>query len=112
MPFTNYSGPLHFLKEGNSIFLDDDELKVLLTPGHSPGSICFYNAKQNFIIGGDVLFYESIGRTDLPFGDYDTLIKSIKEQLFILPDETKVYSGHGKSTTIGYEKRNNPFVNS
>ncbi|MBS1641799.1 MAG: MBL fold metallo-hydrolase [Bacteroidetes bacterium] len=112
MPFTNYSGPLHFLKEGDSVFLDDDELKVLLTPGHSPGSICFYNAKQNFIIGGDVLFYESIGRTDLPFGDYDTLIKSIKEQLFILPDETKVYSGHGKSTTIGYEKRNNPFVNS
>ncbi|MBS1626649.1 MAG: MBL fold metallo-hydrolase [Bacteroidetes bacterium] len=111
MPFTNYSAPLHFLKEGDSVFLDDDELKILLTPGHSPGSICFYNAQQNFIIGGDVLFYESIGRTDLPFGDYDTLIKSIKEKLFVLPDETKVYNGHGKSTTIGYEKRNNPFLN-
>jgi len=85
-------------------------LKILLAPGHSPGSICFYNAKQNFVIGGDVLFRESIGRTDLLFGDYNTLITSIKEQLFVLPDETVVYSGHGRTTTIGHEKQFNPFV--
>jgi glyoxylase-like metal-dependent hydrolase (beta-lactamase superfamily II) len=111
LPFENYNGPLHFLNEGDVIKLEEDELKVILAPGHSPGSICFYCEKQNFIISGDVLFNGSIGRTDLPFGDYETLITSIKEKLFVLPDETVVYSGHGPKTTIGYEKRNNPFLN-
>lgn len=110
LPFDNYNGPLHFLQEGNSIFLDEDELKILLTPGHSPGSICFYNAQQNFVIGGDVLFYESIGRTDLPGGSHETLLNSIQQQLFVLPDETIVYNGHGRSTTIGHEKKYNPFL--
>ena len=110
LPFTNYTGPLHFLKEGNSIFLGDDELEILLTPGHSPASICFYCRKQNFIIGGDVLFYESIGRFDLPGGNEQQLYKSIHEKLYTLPDETIVYSGHGEPTTIGHEKKNNPFV--
>ena len=110
LPFDNYNGPLHFLQEGNSVFLNEDELKILLTPGHSPGSICFYNAQQNFVIGGDVLFYESIGRTDLPGGSHETLLNSIQQKLFVLPDETIVYNGHGRSTTIGHEKKYNPFL--
>ena len=108
--FTNYKNALHFLSEEDKIFLGDDRLKILFTPGHSPGSICFYCAEQNFIIGGDVLFYESIGRFDLPGGNEEELYKSIREQLYILPDETIVYPGHGEPTTIGHEKRHNPFV--
>ncbi len=110
MPFENYRGDLIFLNEGDSIKLDDDELKVLFTPGHSPGSISFYCEAQNFVIGGDVLFRLSIGRTDLPGGDFDTLINSIRTRLFILPDDTVVYPGHGEPTTIGFEKKNNPFL--
>ena len=108
--FENYSGPLHFINDGDVIQLGDNNLEVILAPGHSPGSICFYCEEQNFLIGGDVLFYESIGRTDLPGGDHETLLKSIRERLFILPDETVVYSGHGPSTTIGHEKKHNPFL--
>lgn len=110
MPFINYSGPLHFLQHDDTVFLGKDELKIRLAPGHSPGSICFYSAKQNFVIGGDVLFFQSIGRTDLPMGDSETLLKSIREQLFTLPDETIVYSGHGRPTRIGHEKEHNPFL--
>lgn len=108
--FENYSGPLHFINDGDIIELGDDRFEVILAPGHSPGSICFYCKEQNFLIGGDVLFYESIGRTDLPGGDHETLLKSIRERLFVLPDETIVYSGHGPSTTIGHEKKHNPFL--
>ncbi|MDB5209770.1 MAG: fold metallo-hydrolase [Sediminibacterium sp.] len=110
LPFQNYQGPLHFLEEGDTIILGEDELRVILAPGHSPASICFYCEKQKFLIGGDVLFRESIGRTDLPGGDHETLLKSIREKLFVLPDEVVVYSGHGIPTTIGYEKANNPFL--
>ena len=110
LPFDNYEGPLHFLEAGDTVTLGNNTLKVLFTPGHSPGSICFYCAEQGFVIGGDVLFYQSIGRTDLPLGDHETLLRSIREQLFVLPDNTVVYPGHGRSTTIGYEKRNNPFL--
>ncbi len=102
--------PLHFLNEGDVIKLGEDELTVILAPGHSPGSICFYCEKQGILIGGDVLFREGIGRSDLPGGDHDTLLTSIREKLFVLPDDTVVYPGHGVSTTIGYEKRNNPFL--
>ena len=108
--FENYSGPLHFINDGDIIELGNDRFEVILAPGHSPGSICFYCKEQNFLIGGDVLFYESIGRTDLPGGDHETLLKSIRERLFVLPDETIVYSGHGPSTTIGHEKKHNPFL--
>ena len=111
MPFDNYTGKLIFLNEGQKIKLGEDELEILFTPGHSPGSICFYCSKQNFIIGGDVLFNRSIGRTDLPGGDHATLLKSIREKIFTLPDETKVFSGHGPVTTVGEEKRENPFLN-
>lgn len=110
MPFVNYSGPLHFLAHGDTVLLDEDELSIRLTPGHSPGSICFYCAKQAFVIGGDVLFYQSIGRTDLPLGDHASLINSIETQLFTLPDDVTVYPGHGRPTTIGFEKQNNPFL--
>lgn len=110
LPFKNYEGPLHFLEEGETIFLDEDELHVILAPGHSPASICFYCEKQKLLIGGDVLFRESIGRTDLPGGDHETLLKSIREQLFVLPDDVTVYPGHGVETTIGYEKVHNPFL--
>ncbi len=110
MPFDNYQGKFIFLNEGEKIFLGEDELEIIHAPGHSPGSICFYCKEQKFIIGGDVLFNGSIGRTDLPGGDYDTLIKSIKEKLFVLPDDVIVYNGHGPETTIGNEKKFNPFV--
>lgn len=110
LPFDNYNGPLHWLKEDDEIDMGDDKLTVLFTPGHAPGHVCFYCKAQNFVIGGDVLFRESIGRTDLPGGNHQTLLNSIRTQLFVLPDETIVYSGHGPSTTIGYEKRNNPFL--
>lgn len=110
MPFDNYKGELIFLKEGDIIKLGNDELKILLTPGHSPGSLSFYCKKEGFVITGDALFYGSIGRTDLPGGDHQTLINSIKKELLVLPDETKVYSGHGPVTSIGQEKRSNPFL--
>jgi hydroxyacylglutathione hydrolase len=109
--FQNYSGPLHFINDGDILELGDDKLEVILTPGHSPGSLCFYSGEQHFIIGGDVLFYESIGRTDLPGGDHATLLKSIRERLFVLPGDTEVFPGHGPSTTIGHEKEHNPFLN-
>lgn len=111
MPFDNYQGPLIFLKEKDKLTIGEDELEIIEAPGHSPGSICFYCRKQNFIIGGDVLFHRSIGRTDLPGGDYETLISGIRQKLWVLPDETVVYSGHGDTTTIGEEKKWNPFLN-
>lgn len=110
LPFDNYKGPLHFLNHGDTINLGEDELRVIFTPGHSPGSVCFYCEKQKILIGGDVLFRDSIGRTDLFGGDHETLLKSIREQLFVLPDDVVVYPGHGIATTIGYEKMNNPFL--
>lgn len=110
MPFDNYTAELKYIQEGENILLGTDRLKVLFAPGHSPGHICFYCEEQGFVIGGDVLFRQSIGRTDLPGGDFETLIHSIKTQLFTLPDETIVYSGHGPATTVGYEKKHNPFL--
>jgi hydroxyacylglutathione hydrolase len=110
LPFENYKGPLSWLKEGTTIKIGDDELAIRFTPGHSPGSVSFYHEAGGFVIGGDVLFNGSIGRTDLPGMDFDTLINSIQTQFFTLPDETKVYSGHGPVTTVGFEKMNNPYV--
>ncbi len=110
MPFDNYAGEFKYLKEGDMISLGDDQLEVIFAPGHSPGHVCFYCARQQFMISGDVLFNRSIGRTDLPGGNHGQLIRSIREKLFVLPDETIVYSGHGERTTIGEEKRENPFL--
>jgi hydroxyacylglutathione hydrolase len=110
MPFDNYTGQLIFLKEGDKIIIGTDELEIFETPGHSPGHIIFYCRKQNFVISGDVLFQRSVGRTDLPGGSHQTLLNSITTKLLVLPDETKVYSGHGAVTTIGEEKKYNPFL--
>ncbi len=110
MPFDNYAGEIEFLEAGSTIKLGADELKILFTPGHSPGSLSFYSQADGFVISGDVLFYRSIGRTDLPGGNFDTLVNSIRTQLFVLPEDTRVYSGHGPLTKIGDEKRENPFL--
>lgn len=110
LPFDNYQGDVIYLREGDTIQLGEDKLEVFFTPGHSPGSIVFYCRKQQFVIGGDVLFKMSVGRTDLPGGDHMTLLNSIQTKLFVLPDEVIVYPGHGDTTTIGFEKRNNPYL--
>jgi hydroxyacylglutathione hydrolase len=102
--------PSVFLNEGDVIEFGNSKLEILFTPGHSPGSITFYNKEQKFMIVGDVLFYGSIGRTDLPGGDYNTLISSIKNKLLPMGDEYVVYNGHGQSTTIGFERNHNPFL--
>jgi hydroxyacylglutathione hydrolase len=110
MPFENYSGNIIFLKEGDEIFLGQDTLEVLFTPGHSVGHVAFYNRKQGFVIGGDLLFRMGIGRSDLPGGDSAVLLESIQNKLMVLPNDTIVYPGHGEPTTIGFEKENNPFL--
>jgi len=97
-----------FLKEGDSVNFGDERLNILHTPGHSPGSISLVG--DGYVITGDALFNQSIGRTDLPGGDFDTLINSIKSKLFALPDDTMVYPGHGSETSIGDERLANPFV--
>jgi len=103
--------PGAFIAEGDKIKFGNSELDVVYTPGHADGSICFINYPDKFVITGDVLFRESIGRTDFPTGDFDLLMESIRTKLFVLDDDYIVYSGHGEETTIGYEKLNNPFIN-
>lgn len=102
--------PSVYLEEGDIISFGNSALEIAFTPGHSPGSITFYNREEKFMIAGDVLFYGSIGRSDLPGGSHETLINSIKTKLFPLGDDFKVYSGHGPVTNIGFEKKNNPFL--
>jgi len=99
-----------YFKEGEFLTFGKQQLQVRFVPGHSPGHVAFYNERAKVIVAGDVLFYNSIGRTDLPGGNYDTLVNSIHQQLFTLPDDVTVYPGHGPETTIGFEKRTNPFV--
>ncbi len=100
----------NYLNEGDKIKLGDIEIEVLHVPGHSPGSLVFYLPKNNCLFAGDVLFRGSIGRTDLAKGNLDELLSGIRTKLLTLPDETIVFSGHGQRTTIGEEKRNNPFL--
>jgi hydroxyacylglutathione hydrolase len=102
--------PNYYIEEGQQIKFGNSLLDVVFTPGHSPGSISFVNHQQKFVIAGDVLFNGSIGRTDLPGGNFNTLINSIKEKLFALNDDFTVYSGHGPTTTIAHEKKHNPFL--
>lgn len=102
--------PEKFIKEGDIIKFGNTELEVLFTPGHSPASVSFYCKKEAFLIAGDVLFQGSIGRTDLPGGDYDTLMQSIFNKFLTLPNETVVYSGHGNPTSIGAERKTNGFI--
>ena len=112
--FVNYeNSPItnKFLVEGDIIEFGKSKLEVLFTPGHAPGHISLYSKNENFIISGDVLFNNSIGRTDLPGGNYNTLIDTIKSKILCLDDSTVVYCGHGPSTTVGKERINNPFLN-
>lgn len=102
--------PTRFIQNNETITFGNTDLEVRFTPGHAPGHVVFIHHNERFVINGDVLFYNSIGRTDLPGGDHNTLIKSIHQELFTLPDDYIVYTGHGPSTTIGEEKKNNPFV--
>ena len=111
--FEDYEGiplPKQFLAQGDTLTFGKSSFKILFTPGHAPGHICLYSKENNLVIAGDVLFQGSIGRTDLPGGDHNTLIKSIITQLFPLPNETQVFCGHGPVTNIGYEKQHNPFL--
>jgi len=102
--------PQIYLSESGKVKFGETELELIFSPGHSPAHLCFYNKEERFLIGGDVLFYRSIGRTDLPGGNHDLLISNIREKLFSLPDETRVYPGHGPATSIGFEKQFNPFL--
>lgn len=102
--------PDTFLPETGTVNFGNSTLDLVFAPGHSPAHLCFYAKEENFLIGGDVLFYQSIGRTDLPGGNHQQLINSIKETVFLLPDDCQVFPGHGPSTTIGFEKVNNPFL--
>lgn len=110
LAFSNTPKPSFYIADNEVMKLGDDSIEVRFTPGHSPGSVSFYHAAGNWVIGGDVLFQGSIGRTDLPGGNFETLISSIKSQLLTLPEETVVYSGHGPATTVGDEKEGNPFL--
>lgn len=102
--------PDYFVKEHDKIKFGNSELEVLYTPGHADGSICLVNHTNKFVIAGDVLFYGSIGRTDLPTGDFDVLKENIVTKLFVLDDEYIVYPGHGQKTSIGLERMQNPFL--
>jgi len=102
--------PYEFIDEDSIIEFGDTKLKCIHIPGHSPGGICFYNEEEGILISGDVLFRESIGRTDLPGGDYKKLIINIKKKLLKLPGDTVVYPGHMEETSIGHEKTTNPFL--
>jgi glyoxylase-like metal-dependent hydrolase (beta-lactamase superfamily II) len=102
--------PQEPVKEGDKITFGNSELEVLDTPGHADGSICLVSHTDKFVIAGDVLFMQGIGRTDLPTGNYDLLLKNIKEKLFTLGNDYTVYPGHGPETTIGMEKNSNPFL--
>ncbi len=98
------------LNDGDEVRFGKSSLKVIFTPGHTPGGLCFYSETDKVLFSGDTLFQGSIGRTDLEGGSYPTLIRSITNRLQPLPDETTVYSGHGGTTTIGYEKKYNPYL--
>ncbi len=99
-----------FLNENEQVKFGNSVFEIIHVPGHSPGHIVFYNKENGILIAGDVLFYGSIGRTDLPGGNHESLITNIKSKLFKLSDDTKVYSGHGPETTLGFEKSTNPFL--
>ena len=101
---------VNFLKENDVVTIGETSWQILFTPGHAPGHICLLNRLNKKIIVGDVLFFMSIGRTDLPGCNHNDLINSIKNKLFVLDDDIEVYCGHGNNTTIGFEKNNNPFL--
>ncbi len=99
-----------YVKDGETIEVAGMTCKLIATPGHTEGGCCYYFEEAKLLVSGDTLFQESVGRTDLPTGSMSTLVRSIKEKLLVLPEETEVYPGHGESTTIGHEKKYNPFL--
>ena len=101
---------INFIEEGDVIKFGNSEFNILFTPGHAPGHICLVNNEENILLSADVLFHLSIGRTDLPMSNHEALLNSIKNKLLILDDNMLVYPGHGPTTTIGYERQNNPFI--
>jgi len=103
--------PEVYLEETGTVTFGNSTLELIFAPGHAPAHLCFYAKEDGFLIGGDVLFRNSIGRTDLPGGNHQQLLNNIREKLFVLPADVVVYPGHGPSTTIGFEKQNNPFLN-
>ena len=111
IPLRQPTTPTRALEDGDTLKLGDTEVQCLFTPGHAPGHISFYLPSEGYVLAGDALFKGSIGRTDLPLGDHAQLLESIETKLLPLPDNTVVYPGHGPETTIGAEKRNNPFLN-
>jgi len=100
----------NFIKEGDVVKFGNSEFEIIFTPGHAPGHVCLVSKKEKITLSADVLFHLSIGRTDLPMGDHETLLSSIREKLFTLEPEMVIYPGHGPKTTIGFEKANNPFL--
>lgn len=110
IPYRESSVAEKFIEEGDLIEFGETKLNLLSIPGHSPGHLVFMNKEDKTILGGDVLFYGSIGRTDLPLGNHDDLIQNIRAKLFSLDDEYVVYPGHGPKTQLGFEKLNNPFL--
>lgn len=100
-----------FIDETQTINVGNETLKILFVPGHAPGHLAFWHEMDNFVANGDVLFRESVGRTDFPLCNHQDLMNSIKNTLFLLPDDCKVYCGHGTETTIGHEKKYNPYLN-
>ena len=98
------------LRHGQILKLGSIQFEVRFSPGHTPGHCIFYCANEKILFSGDLIFLGGIGRTDLPGGNFDTLVQSIKSQVYTLPDETRILSGHGPETSIGFEKKNNPFV--
>lgn len=107
-PYT-FSGA-EYVSDGQILHIAGFEIRVIHTPGHTAGGCCYYIPAENVLISGDTLFRASVGRTDLPTGSMGDLVRSVREKLFVLPEETKVYPGHMEETTIGYEKKYNPFV--
>lgn len=99
-----------YVRDGEEITVAGMTCRLIATPGHTKGSCCYYFEDAKLLISGDTLFQESVGRTDLPTGSMGTLVRSIKEKLMPLPEDVKVYPGHGEATSIGYEKENNPFL--
>ena len=102
--------PDRYLKDGEELTIADMTCKLIATPGHTVGSCCYYFKEADILIAGDTLFQDSVGRTDLATGSMSALVRSVRDKLFVLPEETKVYPGHGEATTIGHEKKYNPFL--
>lgn len=108
--FTEFNSSKKYLSHNEIYYLDDDKFEIKFTPGHAPGHISLINHEEKAIFSGDVIFQNSIGRTDLPGGDFDVLEQTILNEIYSLPDDYKIFSGHGNKTSVGHEKINNPFV--